>query len=165
MKFLTATVLSLSIFSVAIANDYEDAWAAIHKKNYKEAVLLLKKVTQNPATALDGYCTLLYLQTYLGKEQEIDGLVTSIMSNADKNSYIYSLWFNGAILGQYSKKQPYQLAFLNKVDQDNSINGTLKQASKYVRAMHYIFSNDDENAGKNWKQIGSLQEWQILGPF
>ncbi|MDB5280152.1 MAG: hypothetical protein JWR61_5107 [Ferruginibacter sp.] len=164
-RTLITTLLFLFIFSATRANDYDDAWNAIHKKNYKEAKALLQKGIKNPATALDSYCTLLYLQTYLGKETEIEGLIKEITANADKNAYLYSLWFNGSVLGQYSKKQAYQLNLLNQIEKDNSFNGSIRQAAKYVKAMHAVFSNDYASAEKEWKQINSVQEWQFAGPF
>ena len=117
-RILTATLLFLCVCSTAIANDYDEAWNAIHLKKYKEAIGFLQKSVKNPETALDSYCTLLYLHTYLGKETEIDGMIKAVCSSQDKNAYLYSLWFNGAVVGQYSKKQAYQLDLLNQIEKD-----------------------------------------------
>jgi tetratricopeptide (TPR) repeat protein len=165
LKFLTVTLLSLFIFSVTLANDYDDAWKAIHKKDYKNAVLLLQKACKNPSTSLDAYCTLLYLKTYQGKEDEINGLFDALSASPGRNSYLYSMWFNGAVLGSYTQKKPYQLDLIDKIEAGNTFNGSIKTALHYVKAMYYVFSNKYDKGKDDWNQMNSLQTWQFAGPF
>jgi Transglutaminase-like enzymes, putative cysteine proteases len=165
IKLFTTTIVGLIISLVAIGNDYSDAWNQIHKKHYSEAALLLEKATNNPSTALDAYCTLLYLKSYQGKESEISGLTDAIMNSKDKNSYLYATWFNGSILGEYSRKLPYQLELLNKLESDNTINGSIKAASHYTMALSNVFSNNYAKGKEDWNQMGALMDWQYTGPF
>lgn len=165
MKFLTLALLSTIIFSSTFANDYDDAWKAINDKKYATAITILERAIKDPAISRDAYCTLMYLHTYQGREKEVIGLMKKLMSDPDKNAYLYAMWFNGAIAGQYGKKQDYQLALLNSIDTGNTINGSLKAAAHYVKAMHYVFSNDYEKAKSDWKQMGALRQWQFTGPF
>lgn len=67
-KTLIAVLTGIFCFSGAFANDYEDAWTALSKKNFKEAEILLQKAKQHSATALDAYLTQTFLQTYQGNE-------------------------------------------------------------------------------------------------
>lgn len=164
-KAITTLTLSLLFFYVSKANDYEDAWTAINKKNFKEAKLFLQKATQDPATSIDAYLTLLFLQTYQGNENDINGLIDRLSKSSDKNSYFYSMWFNGAVLGDYSKKKPYQLNLLNKIFSDASFNGSMQAAAHYVKAMHYVFSNEYIKAIDEWTLMGAIQNWQLTGPF
>jgi tetratricopeptide (TPR) repeat protein len=165
LKTITTALFSFLLCTNLLANDYDDAWKAIHSKNFKEAKDLLLKATKNPATSLDAYLTLLYLQTYQGKESKIEGLSDILIQNRDKNPYLYSLWFNGATLGSYGKKATHQLSFLNKVLTDNSFNGSLQSASHYVKSMHYVFSHDFDKAKAEWDLMGTLNNWQLVGPF
>src|SRR5689334_18486835 len=165
LKTLTACVVGILFCFLSYANDYDDAWASIRKKDFKEAKRLLQKATQDKSTALDAYLTLLYLQTYQGNEANIQGLTNEITSSPDKNAYIYSLWFNGAVLGQYGKKKDYQMDLLNKIIADDSYNGSLRSAAHYVKGMHYVFSNDYARAMQEWKLVDALDKWQLTGPF
>ncbi len=142
LKHLTTALFVLLLSFAAFATDYEDAWDAINKKDYKEARVLLQKAIKHPATSFDAYLTLTLLQTYEGKENNIPGLIERLTESRDKNSYLYSLWFNGAVLGEYNKKQPYQHQLLNKIISDNSFNGSLQTAARYVKALHHVFSNE-----------------------
>lgn len=165
IKFCAATVLSFIIFSTAFATNYDDAWKAINNKKYPEAILLLEKAIKDPATAADAYCTLLFLHTYQGREDEIKGMMDVIAASPDKNAYLYSMWFNGALLAPYSKKTAYQLQLLNSIEKEGTYNGSVKAAAHYGKAMHLVFSNDYQGGKKDWEQINSLQQWQLAGPF
>src|SRR5687768_17571117 len=126
------------------------------KKIIKE-LFCLQKATKNSATALDAYCTLLYLQTYQGNEVEIDGFMNVLTASTDKNSYLF-IMFNGAVLGRYSKKFPYQLDLINRIGKDNTFNDSIKTASYYMKAMHYVFSmvmNRQNKIGSKWTQCWS----------
>lgn len=165
LKTITAALLGLLCVAHSYANDYDDAWKAIKTKDFKTARELLQKATRNPATALDAYLTLLYIQTYQGKETEIEGLKGALLANPNKNAYVYSLWFNGAILGNYGKKEPHQLSLLNTIINDNSFNGTIRTAAHYGRAMHHVFSHEFEKARPEWAAMNAISDWQLAGPF
>jgi len=154
----------LFCFSVS-ANDYDDAWTAIRNRKFSEAKDQLLKALKNPATATNAYLTLLYLETYSGNEVEISGLTDQIIKTEGKDAYIYATWFNGSLLGQYSKKQSYQLNFLNKIISDKSFNGSIQAAAHYVKAMHYLFSHDYDKSKQEFALTGAIQDWQLAGPF
>lgn len=165
LKQITAVITVLFISLSSVASDYQDAWSAISKKNYKEAKILLQKAIKNPSTSIDAYILLNYLQTYEGHEVTIPGMIEKLSQNIDKNAYLYALWFNGAALGQYSKKSSYQLNLLNNIISDKTYNGSIRSAAHYVKAMHYLYSNDINNANQEWINMGSIQDWQLTGPF
>ena len=165
MKNLTAVLTGLLLCTRLLASDYDDAWKAIHTKNFTEAKRLLQVATKNPATALDAYVTLAYIQSYQGAESKLEGMAETLLQTQNKNPYLYALWFNGAALGNYGKKEAHQLALLNKLIADNSLNGSLQSAGHYVKAMHHLFSHDYGKAREEWNNVGALQNWQLAGPF
>lgn len=165
LKTLTTAVLSLLFIAQSYANDYDDAWKAIRGKDFKTAKELLVKATRNPATAMDAYLTLLYVQTYLGKETKIEGLTEALLNNPDKNNYLYPLWFNGTAIGGYSKKEPYQLSLINTIINDNSFNGSVQTAAHYVKAMHHLLSHEFDKAKQEWANMHAIEDWQLAGPF
>lgn len=164
-KPLTACILALFAATLCYANDYDDAWAAIRKKDFKTAETLLTQATKNPSTALDAYLTLDFLHTYRNGEDEIKGLTDKIAESPDKSAYLYALWFNGSIVGQYGKKKEYQMDLINKIINDPSYNGTMQAAAHYVKSLHYIHSNDMNKTRQEWSAVGSVMDWQLTGPF
>jgi len=163
----TLTIFLLSFFSITscFASDYENAWLAISKKDFKTAKSLLIKATKDPANAWDAYLTLLDINTYQGDEAKMDGFVESFSNNPNKNAYLYSLWFNEALLGDYGKKQTSQLNLLDKIIKDPSYNGSIKAAAHYSKAMHFIFSNDFGKSRSEFDEVGAVTQWQLTGPF
>ncbi|CAN5151199.1 hypothetical protein BH20BAC1_BH20BAC1_21720 [soil metagenome] len=165
MRFLAAILLFVSLSLSSFANDYDDAWKAINNKKYKEATLLLQKALKNPKTAMEAYSTLIYLRTYQGNESEIPGLVDAIVKDPGKNAYLFALWFNGSVLGQYTSKTPAQLALVDRILEKNEFNGSLTAAGNYSRAMYHVFSNQYERALDYWSNMDGLLNWQVAGPF
>src|SRR5947209_9296116 len=160
-KALTAALFSIVFFLQSSASDYDDAWKAINQKRYNDAKTLLEKAIQNPATSLDAYITLVYLDAYQGKEDEIKGLSEKIAKCSGKNAYLYSLWFNGSVLGGYSKKRPYQMEILNAIINGSDFNGSIKSAAHYVKGMHYALSNEHQKAVQEYALMGALEDWQL----
>jgi len=165
MKQLLSALLCTLLVFFSFANDYEAAWKAIEKKNFREAEALLLKASKVEATALDAQLTLLYLNTYRGREDAMEELTEKLLSSPDRNAYLFSLWFNGSILGEYQKKRPHQWQLLNKILTDKRFNGSIQTAAKYVKAMHFVFANNYAKARQEWQSMGSIQDWQLVGPF
>ncbi|MBD0296515.1 MAG: DUF3857 domain-containing protein, partial [Flavisolibacter sp.] len=166
MKKLTAVLSALYLCLFSFANDFDNVWDALNHNKIKEAEALLQKAKKNPATAFDAYLTELYIRTFNGKEDYLEGFIETLAQQKDKNEYLYALWFNGTALGNYGKKtKPHQLKLLNSILTDNTYNGSIQCAAHYVRAMHYQFSNEAAKARQEWQAMGALENWQLTGPF
>lgn len=164
----TLAVLLLSIFySNVYSNDYEDAWKALHHNDREQAKKLLLRAMNDPRTAVDAYITYVFVRSFEGKEAEIDDLDARVFDKLqDPNPYLFALWFNGAALGNYGKKSGHQLQLLDKLLQDNKVNGSIRAAAHYFKAEHYMKSNDFANAKMEWSKIGGITSvWQLTGPF
>lgn len=165
-KFLFALLFLFFSYSL-LANDYEKAWEALHKNKRKEAYALLEKAMSHPATMLDATITYIYLQTYSGKERETKEFYKNIMPAVkDVNPYLFALWFNESVIGNYGKKSnPDQLQLFDQLSTRKDINGSLKAAGYYMKGLHFLYSNQFEKAKASWQQVGSLLNWQFTGPF
>ncbi|MBC7828736.1 MAG: DUF3857 domain-containing protein [Chitinophagaceae bacterium] len=167
-NFFCIIVALICLNNTVSANDYEDAWKALHQNDRRSAKLLLQKAMREASTSVDAYLTYIYLQSFEGKESDVkDFLSTAYGKLGDANPYIYSLWFNGSVLGDYGKKtNAHQLQLLQKLLNDPAINGSIKSAAHYVYATHYQYSNDFMNARKQWSQMETVGPlWQFVGPF
>jgi predicted Zn-dependent protease len=166
MKTVISLLFFLGIHMSIVANDYTDAWKALNVKDLIKAKALLQKAKADPNTAFEAYVTEIFLNTFNGKEENIDGFLETLNNSAYNNEYLYALWFNGSVLGQYGKKtKAHQLLQLEQIIKSDKYNGSLKAAAYYVRAMHFLFSNELTKAKQDWTTMGSILDWQLIGPF
>ncbi len=115
----------------------------------------------------DSYIADLYAKTYNGQQVEITDFDQAFYGQvSNPYPYIYALWFNDAILGQYGKKHyEHQSRTLNKILGDPNAHGTLSAAAHYQKGMHYLFSSNFDSAYLEFKKVGNLRNWQYVGPF
>ncbi|HEV2354424.1 MAG TPA: DUF3857 domain-containing protein, partial [Puia sp.] len=160
---LLASAFSLQLF----ANDYDDAWKALDRNDRKTAEQLLLKAMNDPKTAVDAYVTWVYLKSFVGKENDITDFMPRLYNAVkDPNPYLFALWFNGSVLGPYGKKANHQLQLLDKLLTDTTVNGSVRAAAHYVKALHYEMSNEIGKAQKEWEAIGGVTNaWDLAGPF
>lgn len=168
--FIINALLIIVLFAFpnqAFANDYDDAIAALKKNNLVEARNLLIKATNNPATALEATMLLVILEGHIERNANTDKYVEKAYSAKSPNfyPYMYGLWFNGSMLGNYGKKTPDKLKFINQILKDEQLNGSLRAATNYQLVLHHVLSGEFENAPKNGKEVSNINKWQLVGPF
>ncbi|WEK33510.1 MAG: DUF3857 domain-containing protein [Candidatus Pseudobacter hemicellulosilyticus] len=141
-------------------------WDAIKKNDLQTAQQLLKKPS-SPANLADDYMTNIYVSAYQGRESKLDNFVTAVYDKLENPyPYIYALWFNGAMAGPYGKKRlPHQLALLDKLVADKKAHGTLVAAAWYQKGVHLMYANQHAKARDQFANIGSIRDWQYVGPF
>lgn len=107
------TLLLCTFIAITIkANDYEDAWKALHKNDRKTALALLQKAFKDPATAVDAYITYIYVSNFNGKDKEPTDFIENVYNKLkDPNPYLFALWFNQPVLGPMAKKHPHSIHF------------------------------------------------------
>ncbi|MDO6429270.1 DUF3857 domain-containing protein [Flavitalea sp. BT771] len=165
---LTLAVLLLNAFYFnAYSNDYEDAWKALHRNDRQMAKTLLQKAMQDPQTAVDAYITYTFIRSFEGTDKEVDDLGARLYDQLkDPNPYLFALWFNPSALGGYGKKTGHQLQLLQRLLTDSKVNGSIRAAAHYFKALHNLYSNDIDGARKEWTKVGSAGPfWQLAGPF
>ncbi|TMI74848.1 MAG: DUF3857 domain-containing protein [Bacteroidetes bacterium] len=168
MKKFLLFLLALASYHAFGQNSYEQAWARLNENKWDEASNLLLAAQKDPASAKDAYITRLYLDAYKGKDKEVKDFYKTIYSPATDNPYpyIYALWFNPAVAGDYGKKtSDHQLDLLNQLLSDPKAPGTLVAAANYQMGMHYLYSNDFDKADRYYSNVGNIRNWQYTGPF
>lgn len=167
LRCLICLLLSYSLCSNVFANDYEDAWKALARNDRKTAGELLLRAMNDPHTDVDAYITYVFLQSFDGKEREIEDFMPRLYNKLkNPNPYVFALWFNGSALGSYGKKSGHQLQLLEHLLTDTAVNGSIRAAAHYFKAMHFELGNDLLSAQKEWAKIGAVNpEWQLAGPF
>lgn len=164
LLFLLFCCLSFPSFS---QKKYDAVWGALNAGNNKNANELIKQAMEDPSTFADSYITNIYLQSYQGGEEKITDFEKTFYQKVDNPyPYIYALWFNASMLGEYGKKRyPHQIATIDKLLNDSKAPGNLVAATSYQKGMHYLSSNDFKNSALEFMKVGNIKNWQYVGPF
>lgn len=166
---IAAILLAISIaFSTHAQNLVKPTVAQIENPTKSPGATAAKTVQAKPDEfSADAYINKIYQKSYVGKENEITDFSETFYNQVtNPYPYIYALWFNRAVVGNYGKKQyNHQLKLLDKILNDSRAHGTLIAAAHYQKGMHHVFSNDFEQGQREFDQIGNIKNWQYVGPF
>ncbi|MFT3703916.1 MAG: hypothetical protein QM802_16240 [Agriterribacter sp.] len=164
MRLITLCLFAILFCTITKANDYEDAWQALHRNDRKTAIDLLKKAMTDPATSVDAYLTYIYVCGFEGKDEEPTDYLTQVYQKLkDPNPYLFSQWFNEAVLGGYGKKTDNQLKLIEAILNDPKCNGSLKAAAYYVYFWHFQGSNNIPRGLKETSKMGAVWPGMAIG--
>jgi tetratricopeptide (TPR) repeat protein len=162
----SALFVCQAVFSQS--NSYNDAWKALNSNDRVSAQKYLDDAMLNdPSNRMDAYITDLYLKTVDGDEKDARDFTSFFYDKSpDPYPYVYALWFNDAVLGDYGKKNSdEELELMNRILKDSTAPGTLVASANYQAEFHYLFSAEFEKAKEYGEQIGNIRNWQFTGPF
>lgn len=167
MRNILTILLVLACLHVSAQNTYDKAWKALNENKWKEASDLLVEAGNDPSTYADAFITRIYMEEYKGTQTQIKNFLGGFYPKIENPyPYIYALWFNDAVAGDYKKKeQENQVDLLKKLVADQNAPGSLVAAANYQLGMHYLFANELNNARRYYDQIGNIRNWQFAGPF
>src|SRR5258706_1101424 len=148
MRNFLALLLLLCNYSSQSQSSYEKAWQALNQNKKSEAEQLLSQAANEPTHYEDAYISSIYLKSYSGKENGITDFAKSFYNKSkDPYPYIYALWFNNALMGQYGKKTyEYQTKLIDQLITDDKAPGTLVSAANYQKGMDALFSANFKKA-------------------
>ncbi len=166
-NFLIALLFLCNYTSFSQGNNYENAWKALNQNKKSEAEQLLLQVPNDPSNFEDAYISNIYLKSYNGKEKDITDFASSFYAKSkDPYPYIYALWFNNALLGQYGKKTyEHQSKLIEQLIADDKAPGTLVAGANYQKGMEALFSANFKKAQQYYDAVGNIKNWQYAGPF
>mgnify|MGYP000608831952 CR=1 FL=1 len=164
-QFLIAATLLLSAVPV-FGNDYQKAWDALAQNDRQTARQLLEKALKDPSTAADAALTLMLLSEYDGQGSEAAKHWKIAAKNLkDPYPYVFSMWFNGAVAGDYGRKSAEQEKLLKNLLDDPKCPGTLKMSAHYSLAHHFLSEGKFKEMLDAWASVTPISEWQFVGPF
>ncbi len=79
--------------------------------------------------------------------------------------YIYALWTTPSVNDNYGKKSAEQLAFLRDLIAHKDYDGTVAAMSYSIIGQSFETAKKFDLADKEYKNIGSIDAWQIIGEF
>src|SRR5882724_2951400 len=169
MKHVVCSALVFfSLITICTAQEtYKQAWEALDKGDRAKAGKILDALVKDKPASADNFITNLYLKSYNGQEATVTDADASFYDRTpNPYPYIYALWFNSGMLGNYGKKKyPHQLRLTDKLIADPKAPGTLVAAAHYQKGMHLLYSNDGDDAQKEFDKVGNTRNWQYVGPF
>lgn len=152
--------------SVAHAQLYRKSWELLNRNERKAAREQFLQALESPATAVDAAFTLMYLETFESKDEEGRVYFDKIRKQlTDANPYLYALWFNPAMAGDYGQKSKQQEKFLQELLKDPNTHPMFKAAAHYQLGHHEMTEGEFEDALEHWAQISNVTNWQFTGPF
>lgn len=165
-SIIVCTLLSLFSF-VTYAGDYEKAWEALNKNDKTHAIEYFRKALKSdPARKSNAMAALILLETYeVNNTDFLNKYPNPLDIFPEANAYVYALWFEEAILGNYGKKKGKQLDNLNRILSEPRFNGSLKAAAAYFKGMHYFSGQQPDSAEMIFPKMGALYNWQFVGAF
>jgi len=165
-RTLSLLILFAPLFFFA-QNNYDLAWKALDQNKWADAVNLLAKAKQDPATFTESYITNIYVESYKGKEKNITDFIKSFYQSVENPyPYMYALWFNNSVIGENGKKQlDHQVDLIKLLLKDTKAPGTLVSSAYYQMGLHQLFSNEFDKAFDYFNNVGSISNWQYTGPF
>ena len=163
---LICTTLLLFASTLAFADDYQKAWEALARNDRQAARQLLEKALKNPATAADAALTLLYIETFDGREADAaEHWKKASKSLKDPYPYLFPLWFNGGVTGSYGRKTSENLKLMKELLNDPKCPGTYKAAVQYALGHHYLTEAEFDDMKEAWGSSTNITNWQFVGPF
>lgn len=171
MKIMTLFIRIICFFLIVfatsdlLASPLDKVWQALEKQDIELARLELNKLISQPETQTDATITLILLNTLEEKGKNLNIMQDVLPKIENPSPYLFSLWFDNAVVYDYRKKDEDRLSFIKGFLNDNRLNGSIKAASNYVMGMHYLFANNISAAHKTWNKVQSIKDWQFVGPF
>jgi tetratricopeptide (TPR) repeat protein len=160
-----AIILLLSALPV-LGNDYQKAWEALARNDRDAARSLLEKALKDPATAADAALTMMLICDFDGQSSESGKYWKIAVKNLENPyPYMFPLWFNEALAGDYGQKSPEQVKMLKGLMDDPKCPGTLKMSAQYSLGHHYLSESKFKEMLAAWNSVMPIAEWQFVGPF
>lgn len=161
---LVATVFSF--FNAAHANDYTDAWAAMHKNDRAAARKLFSAALKDPKYSSDAYLSLCVLNLMESKNEEDAKLMEKALKTIDnKEPYLFALWYTPGLAGWSSDMNKKQLEMVENTANSPQTSVFLRQWANGRLGDYYQTQSDFEKRNEYWGKNSNLNKWQITGPF
>lgn len=143
----------------------EKAWEAFENKDRVAARKYLEEARKDAASEVDATMALILLNELEAQTGNLD-LTKSIFDKwKNPSAYLYSIWFQEAVVAGYSKKDKAHEAFIKEILKSDQVNQSIKGGANYILGFHHNMSNDFKEAYKVWDQVNTLKDWQFVGPF
>ncbi|MBV8255374.1 MAG: DUF3857 domain-containing protein [Chitinophaga sp.] len=169
MKRAVSTIILLTLCPLLLfAGDYEKAWEAIHKNDFKSATIYLQKAIKAGGPKKNSaIATLVLLNNMTGYDADFTKLYFNPLKELQHPApYTYAMWFFNALLGEYGPKQGVQMENLQRILSDSlNYNGSMNAAAAYFIGINHQLSDRADLAKPSYNRVYALEKWAYVGPF
>ncbi|MEI6846089.1 MAG: hypothetical protein WCK36_03470, partial [Candidatus Firestonebacteria bacterium] len=171
MKKFILMLIAISQFAIinfAKAGDgnLQKGWDAFKTNKLEDAVTFFKAAVKNNESkdeASLGLSLTYWLQS--NDEESFKSFMEFFKSSPNPYPYAYALWTSSCVFDGYGKKTKEQLQLLNTMINDKKANGTIKAMAQSMLAYHYENIGEFKKADVEFSKLGTIENWQIAGPF
>lgn len=164
--FLTSCFLLLTCIAFCNQDDLKKAWENFATNNRKDAEKYFQSATKTSDTKAEAYLGLSLLAKEVGDEEEAFKQFQNFFSASDNPiPYTYALWSTECVNADFRAKRPEQLKFLQQLLNNPKANQTMHAMTLSMLGKHYEWLGDFTKAKENYKQIGAISDWKVVGTF
>jgi tetratricopeptide (TPR) repeat protein len=165
--FLTAVFTTLFLQS-AFANkeNLQKGWDSFFENKRDDAKKYFLEAVKTSDTKAEASLGLSLLAKEVDNEEEAFKYFQDFF-NASENPipYTYALWTTACVNSDYSEKRPEQEKFLQQLLVNPKANLMMKAMTAYALGKHYEHTGDFAKANSYYKQMGSVNDWKVVGTF
>ena len=166
LTFITTLILTLAYPLFANKDDLKKGWEAFNSNKRAEAREFFTKASTTEDTKAEANLALALVWWSEDKNDKGFKAFTDFFNaSPDPYPYIYALWNSPVVFDGDTKKKEEKLKFLKKLTDDSRTNGTIHAMAHAMIGKHYESVGEFKKAGSEYEQIGSIDNWQILGTF
>jgi len=144
----------------------QSAWTALFNNKLDSARALFSQAAQQNNNADDAWLALsLLAQADQSPLQSADYFEKFYTQSKNPAPYIYALWTTPAVNPSFGKRNPAQLAFLKQLAANSTWDGMIPAMAYSMIGNHYLAGNQIADADAAFKNIHSIDNWQITGEF
>jgi len=165
LKAVFVTGLSIVTTLTFAQSTLPNAWDAFYQNKRTDARTLFTDAAKQPTTAEEAYLGLsLLAQVDRSGAEAFDYFRKFYAVSKNPQPYIYALWTTSSINYTYNKKGE-ELAVFKDIINHKDYDGMLAAMTYSILGKGYEDSKKFDLADKEYKNIGSLNAWQIAGEY
>ncbi len=147
------------------ASKIDEIWKNMSSKSIEEIRTDLRSAASEAPLKVDAILTTLLLNSLEGTGDNLSEFKALFPELDNPSPYLFSLWFESAVVEDYGKLESERLSFLESFPKNPKVNGSILSSLNYVLAMHYISSNNFTYGRNYWDKVECIRDWQYLGVF
>ncbi|MBI4944900.1 MAG: tetratricopeptide repeat protein [Bacteroidetes bacterium] len=160
--------LTISFSKSAFANkeDLQKGWDSFFENKREEAKKYFQLAVKSADTKAEASLGLSLLAKEVDNAEEAFKYFQDFFNGSENPlPYTYALWTTACVNSDYSEKRPEQVKFLQQLLANPKANLMMKAMTSYVLGKHYERTGDFAKATDYYKQIGSVNDWKVVGTF
>ncbi len=147
-------------------SNLQNAWQAFFNNKPDSASALFNQAIQQNNHAGDALLGLsLIAEADQAPSRAFDYFQKFYAQSKSPAPYVYALWTTPCINSSFGKHSPQQLALLKQIAANTTWDGMIPAMASSMIGAHYEAGNQLSEADAFFKNIHSIENWQITGEF